>query len=76
MDIEHATEIVLSLKRNGHEASLRERYSGRFMFGSHTAAVVAPNLLLVGWAAGTIPMDSYDVERLRSDSMGYDVVVY
>lgn len=72
----HAIEIVASLKRNGFDASLHEDYSGRFMYGARTAAVVASSVLLVGWAAGTVPMDPYDVSQLRSDSMGLDVVVY
>lgn len=49
--------------------SLRENYSGRFMYGKETYAVVVPSRADVGFLK-----KKYD--GLKSDNMGKDYIVY
>ena len=79
MDIETAEQIVESLEDEGRNASLRDDYSGRGMYGEGTAAVVTDEPAGVGlifWAAGRAEVEFYEVERFRTDRIGLGTVVY
>ena len=82
---------VQLLENEGHEASVRDDYSGRGMFGSTTLAIVtgAPPAY-IGWAitaavaeASSSDTDPYEVADLaldllpgHSDNMGLGMVYY
>ena len=72
MKLEHAEQIVEHIEGEGGEASLYEDYSGRGMYGSTTAGVVADSASSVARALAALGI----TERLRHDSMGLDIIVY
>lgn len=55
-------------------------YSGRGMSGKQCFAIVADNafaaVIDIAYAFGERGEDPYGLENVRSDSMGYDTVVY
>lgn len=81
-------ELMRALVRAGEDRLLeiraRPNYSGRGMAGKETAAVVVENLstLLVAVALAHNHLDTDDngvveeVQGLRMDNMGHDIVVY
>ena len=87
MKLEEAQFIVDACEENGLDASLREAYSGRCMYGSTTAGVVVQ-----GGVASIIPClmqqarelaatDSADeipdfYDEIRTDSMGLGTIIY
>ena len=72
MNIEHALEIEQELGRMGLDCRLDQRYSGRGMYGSETAALIVDNDHDVARAAGRLGIRP----RMRVDSMGRQLVVY
>lgn len=73
------------LEVNGHEAELREEYSGRGMYGKAVPAITIDggSGMLLGWAvtcaAINLEHEAEDVEMIlpqRSDSMGLGMVYY
>lgn len=72
MKTEHSKKIMDVAEEEGLDLRLRERYSGRFMYGRETHAIVG------SWAevmdavslAGLRPSD------FRQDQMGLGIVIY
>ena len=83
MDLKEAKLIVETLRDNGVEGvRLSEDYSGRFMYGRTTAAVLIDHisqLALMGWAAAQCEAQSItimNIEAWRMDNMGRGYVIY
>ena len=78
MDIELAKKVVEELTNEGLDASLRESYSGRCMYGRTTAAVVCDSRLAPVYAAGRIAEREgmeWDPD-FGMDNMGLGFVIY
>lgn len=64
MELATAKRIVKKIEKEGGEATLRENYSGRGMYGAVTAGVVFKG-------------SHYTFTRkYRSDNMGMDTIIY
>ena len=72
MQLSNAKEIVEHLEGEGENAYVMKDYSGRGMFGSKTAAVIADDASDVLIAMGTLGIK----DSKRQDSMGLGVVIY
>jgi len=70
MKLESAEAIVDFLGNEGIEAEVYEDYSGRGMFGSTTAGVVAGVATEITWAMGRAGID----DSRRVDNMGGDCI--
>ena len=84
MEIELAEKIV---EAGDGEITLRERYSGRYMYGRETAAVIAPSMAFILQAVieradlfvdedGEPLFGDFTINGFRSDNMGLDMVFY
>lgn len=71
MRLEDAKAIVDFLGEN--IAHLYEGYSGRGMGGKETAGVVTDSVFDVGVAVGALNLD---IEGVRTDNMGRNLIVY
>ena len=72
MKLDYAEQIVEYMETEGTKASLYEGYSGRGMYGRETSGVVAESVGDVTYAMGALGIK----ERIQTDSMGLDVIVY
>ncbi len=73
MQLEIAEELVEIGQENGLKCSLREKYSGRFMFGRTTAGVVTESIPdLIALAAD----NDIEIVDYRQDNMGLDFIIY
>jgi len=84
MDIQLAKQLVELLEDRGEDASLREDYSGRGMYGRSTAGVVCDG---IGTLLKAVLEDAhlfvedgspmYDrISSFSTDSMGYSTIIY
>lgn len=73
MDIEDAKQIVEFLEEEGDEVTLREKYSGRGMYGKTTAGIVIDTIGFVYYAMGRLDLEFVE---LREDNMGRSMIVY
>lgn len=90
MNKQMAKLLVASGEELGLDMELREDYSGRGMYGSTTAAVVAGStaeIVAAAFGAGSaavtmeedgkrLDFNTDDLLRLRQDAMGRGIVVY
>lgn len=70
-----AEKIVKVLEEDGIEASIRDDYSGRCMYGATCVAIVCDDPMAVGYAAGKARIPSKDRPK-RQDNMGLSMVLY
>jgi hypothetical protein len=70
-----AEKIVRALEEEGIDASIREDYSGRCMYGATCVAIVCDDPVAVGFAAGKARIPSKDRPK-RQDNMGRSMVLY
>jgi len=70
-----AEKIVEVLAEDGVEASVREEYSGRCMYGATCVAIICDDPMAVGFAAGKARIPSKDRPK-RQDNMGRSMVLY
>ena len=84
MEKELAEKVVEGLEALGIDAELREEYSGRGMFGKVTAGIVSRRLEDILFVMGAVAAEQYGfenismfpLEKIRSDNMARDVIVY
>ena len=78
MQLELAKKIVNACYNQGKEARLYEDYSGRWMYGKETTGVVVDSKDTIINAVLNNPDDfkEFDSNKLCSESLGYDTVVY
>lgn len=73
MTQKHAERIVAQLAKDGIEAQVYKRYSGRFMFGETTTGVVSHSVEDIKSAARQCRIAS---SKFRQDNMARDMIVY
>ncbi len=61
-----AKSLVRRIKQSGGDARIYEDYSGRFMYGEKTTGVVI----------GRYSFYDFKKSKYRSDSLGFDTIVY
>ena len=78
MQLELAKKIVNACYSQGKDARLYEDYSGRWMYGEGTTGVVVDSKDTIINAVINNPDDfkEFDSNKLCSESLGYDTVVY
>jgi len=72
LKLAHAQQIAAHLAAQGIQAEAWEDYAGRMMYGRTTAGVVTKSLGDVVHAMGQLGI----TERIETDSMGLDMIVY
>ena len=72
MKEENAQRVSKYLNENGIEAYVYYNYSGRGMFGKSTTAIATGSPGAVTLAMNVLGID----DTQRSDSLGYDTIVY
>jgi hypothetical protein len=70
-----AEKIVETLAEEGIEASIRDDYSGRCMYGATCVAIICADVVAVGFAAGKARIPFKDRPK-RQDNMGLSMVLY
>lgn len=83
MQLQTAKRLRNAARRLGIEASVREGYSGRGMYGRTTAALTLARIgeLAACAAAARVPRAereefALELSRLSQDSMGFGIIVY
>lgn len=79
MEIKLAEKLVESIRNNGSEAKIREKYSARYMYEMETAAVVTDSMNTILKAVienAQMFVDFEYINEIRSDNMGLDMVFY
>lgn len=86
-----AEAIVEAMEEQGHEASVREGYSGRGMFGKETTGIVADSVgtvmrailsdvleesSIIRQVAEENDISPLDIDGISIDSMGLDTIIY
>lgn len=90
MELATANKLEELIDNMGKEARVREEYSGRGMYGKTTSGIVVEDPMIIAQAMANFAMEAdglelddedhqflNDITRgFRTDSMGYDTIVY
>ena len=86
-----AEAIVEAMEEQGYEASVREGYSGRGMFGKETTGIVTDSVgtviqailsdlleesSIIRQVAEENDISPFDIDHISIDSMGLNTIIY